>query len=97
MKKTELNGYVYDRYSWVFNEKEWDNIKCLDLKSKYFLQKCCFFGCNVFSVNLLKCVSMNNQECRTRTKKMDINSHKSIFYPYIIWINKCSSSCKKNG
>ena len=25
-----------------------------------------FFGCNVLNVNSLKCVSMNNQECKIR-------------------------------
>ena len=27
-----------------------------------------FFGCNVLNVNPLKCVSMNNQECKLRIK-----------------------------
>ena len=26
-----------------------------------------FFSCNVLNVNPLKCISMNNQECRIRT------------------------------
>ena len=31
---------------------------------KCFLLAVTFFGCNVLIVNQLKCVSMNNQECR---------------------------------
>ena len=37
-----------------------------------FIKKCFFTGmtfasCNVLNVNSLKCVSMNNQECKTRS------------------------------
>ena len=46
------------------------------------------FGCNVLSVNTLKCVSMNNQECKIRIKVIDINNNKPAFYPYSIKINK---------
>ena len=47
-----------------------------------------FFGCNA-----LECVSMNNQECNIRTKIIDINNNKPLFYPYSIEVNKCSGSC----
>ena len=49
-----------------------------------------------FSCNALKCVSMNNQECKIRSEIIDINSNEPIFYPYGIEINKCSGSCNKN-
>ena len=52
-----------------------------------------FFGCNVLNVNPLPCVSKNNQECRIRTKMIDINSNKPSFYPYSIRVNKCSGIC----
>ena len=59
MKKTGLYRYAYDfsvdydaiavddtRHSQVFNEKEWDSIKCLDLFLKIFVVAMTFFGCN---------------------------------------------------
>ena len=51
------------------------------------------FGCNVLNVNLLKCVSMNNQECKIRKKIIDINNNEPSFYPYSIEVNKCSGRC----
>ena len=36
---------------------------------------------------------MNNQECKIRTKIVDINNNEPTFYPYSIKINKCSGSC----
>ena len=50
-------------------------------------------GCNVLSVNPLKCDSMNNQECKVRPKIININSNASLFYPYSVQISKWSSSC----
>ena len=35
---------------------------------------------------------MNNQKCRVRPEVIHINKE-SIFYPYSILVNKCSSSC----
>ena len=42
-----------------------------------FIKKCFFtaipfFSYNVLNVNSLECVSMNNQECKTRTKIINI-------------------------
>ena len=49
------------------------------------------FGCNLSSVNSLKCVSMNNQEYKVRP---DIgNSNESVFFPFSIKISKCGGSC----
>ena len=52
-----------------------------------------FFGCNVLSVNPLKYVSMNNQECRVRPEIINVNSNEPLFYPYCIEVNKCIGSC----
>ena len=52
-----------------------------------------FFGCNVLNINSLKCVSMNNQECKIRPKIINVNSNEPLFYPYSILISKCSGSC----
>ena len=68
-----------------------------------FIKKCffvaiTFFRSNVLNVNSLnanplKCVSMNNQECKIRTKIIDIQNNEPSFYPYSIEVNKCSGSC----
>ena len=62
-----------------------------------------FFSCNISSVNPLnvvslnaiplKCVSINNQECKVRPEIININSNKPLFYPYSIKVNKYSGSC----
>ena len=40
----------------------------------------------------LECVPMNNQECKIRTKIIDVNNNESSFYPFSISVNKCSCS-----
>ena len=52
-----------------------------------------FFGCNVLSVNPLKCVSMNNQECKVKPETININSNEPFLYPYSIEISKYSGTC----
>ena len=36
---------------------------------------------------------MNNQECKARTKIININNNGPVFYPFSIKVNKCSGSC----
>ena len=50
--------------------------------------KMCFFTRLVFlstltSINLLSCISMNNQECRIRPQIVNINS-KEPFFPLVL-------------
>ena len=52
-----------------------------------------FFNFNPSNVNSLECFSMNNQKCKTRTKIININNNKSLFYPFSIKVNKGSGSC----
>ena len=52
-----------------------------------------FFGCSVLNINLLRCVSMSNQECKIRPKIINANSNEPSFYPYSIKIDKYSGSC----
>ena len=52
-----------------------------------------FFNFNPSNVNSLEFVSMNNQECKTRTKIININNNERVFYPFSIKANKCSGSC----
>ena len=46
-----------------------------------------------FSYSALKCVSINNQECKIRPQITNINNNEPSFYLYSIKINKCSGIC----
>ena len=52
-----------------------------------------YFSFNLSNVNFMECVSMNYQECRTRTKIINISNNESLFYPFSIKVNKTSGSC----
>ena len=58
-----------------------------------FISAMMFFGCNLSSVNPLKCISMNNQECKVRPQIVNVNSDEPVFYPFRIETSKCSGSC----
>ena len=62
-----------------------------------FIKKCfftamAFFHFNLSNINSLKCVSMNNQECKIRPEIISLNTNEPLFSPYSIKINKCKSS-----
>ena len=57
-----------------------------------FISALIYFG-NLSSVNSLKCVSLNNQECKVRPEIVHINSNNSIFYPFSTKVNKCNGNC----
>ena len=46
-----------------------------------------FFRCNA-----LKCVLMNDQECKVSTRIINMNSNEPSFYPYSVKISKCSGN-----
>ena len=48
---------------------------------------------SLLSATSLNCISMKNQECKTRPQVININSNNPIFYPFSIKINKCSGNC----
>ena len=67
-----------------------------------FIKKVFFTGFEILSgVNplsalistSLKCVSMNNQECKVRPEIVNVNSDEPVFYPFSIKTSKCSGSC----
>ena len=60
---------------------------------KVFFRALTFFSFNLLNLNSLECVSVSNQECRTRTKIININNNEPVFYPFRIKVNKCSGSC----
>ena len=58
---------------------------------KVFVVAITYFSSNVLSVNSLECISMKNQECKTR--EVIINND-YMLYPYSIKGNKCNGNCK---
>ena len=36
------------------------------------------------SINPLKCISMNNRECKVRPEIVNVNSNEPVFYPFSI-------------
>ena len=58
-----------------------------------FISAMMFFSRNLLSVNSLKCISINNQECKVRLEIVNVNSDEPIFYPFNIKTCKCSDSC----
>ena len=60
---------------------------------KMFFLAMTFFYFDPLNASPLETVSMNNQECRTRAKIMNVNNNEPVFYPFSIRVNKCSGSC----
>ena len=62
-----------------------------------FVKKVFFVGLAILSdftnANPMSCISMKNQECKTRPQVVNVNSNNPIFYPFSIKINKCSGNC----
>ena len=58
-----------------------------------FVSTMMLFAWNLSSVNLLKCVSMKNQYCKSRLEIVNANSNKSVFHPFSIKTSRCSGSC----
>ena len=62
-----------------------------------FVKKWFFTGLALLStltsVNLLSCISINNQKCKVRPQI--VNVYEPVFYPFSIKISKRSGSCNK--
>ena len=41
----------------------------------------------------LSCISMKNQECKTRRQVINVNGDEPVFFPFCIETSKCSGSC----
>ena len=74
-------------------EKKQNSIKMFRSAKQMLISVIMFFSCDLSSVNLLKCVSVNNQKCKVRSEIVNVNSNKSIFFPFSIKKSKCSGSC----
>ena len=61
------------------------------------VKKVFFLGLTTLSdftnANSLNCISMKNQECKTRPQVINVNSNNPIFYPVSIKISKCCGYC----
>ena len=62
-----------------------------------FVLKEFFIGLTVLSgftnASSLSCISIINQECKTRPRIVNVNSNSPIFYPFSIKLSKCSGNC----
>ena len=66
-----------------------------EFAKQIFISPMMFFGCNLSSVNPLKCVLMSNLECKIRPEIVNVNSDEPTFYLDSVKINKCSGNCNK--
>ena len=61
------------------------------------LKKFFFTGLTILSSftkgNLLSCITMNNQECKTRPQVVNVNADEPVFFLFSIKTSKCSVSC----
>ena len=63
-----------------------------------FIRKAFFTGLTILSsakplnATQLKCISMNNQECKVRPEIASVNSDKPVFHPFSIKTSKWGSS-----
>ena len=62
-----------------------------------YVKKVFFIGLKILldftNANSLSCISINNQECKTRPQVVNVNSNNPIFYPFSIKTSKCSGNC----
>ena len=107
IKKTGFNNYIYD-VSLDYDSIDVDDIldihkyltkrmtqcnKLFGFVKRVFVSAMMFFGCSLYSVNTLECVSINNQECKVRPEIFHVNSNQPVFYPFCIRTSKWSGSC----
>ena len=52
-----------------------------------------FTKANPLNATPLNCISMKNQEYKTRPQVVNVNSNNPIFYPFSIKTSKCSGNC----
>ena len=52
-----------------------------------------FTNANSLNAISLSCISMNNQECKTRPQVINVDGDETVFFPFSIGTRKCSGSC----
>ena len=69
----------------------------MSMKIFRFVKKVFFVGLTILSsfknASSLNCISMSNQECKTRLQVINVNSNNPIFYPFSVKTSKCSGNC----
>ena len=62
-----------------------------------FVKKVLFIGLTILSsstnANSLSCISMNNQDCKTRPQVVNSNGDKPVLFSFSIKTSKCSGNC----
>ena len=53
-----------------------------------------FTNANSLNAIPLSCISMSNQECKTRPQVINVNGDELMFFQFSIEASKCSGSCK---
>ena len=51
-----------------------------------------FAKANSLNAIPLSCISMSNQECKTRPQIVNVNGDEPVFFPFSIETSKCSGS-----
>ena len=51
------------------------------------------FLSSLTTINLMSCISMNNQECKGRPGIVNLNRDEPAFFPFSIKASKCSDNC----
>ena len=52
-----------------------------------------FTNAKCLNAILLSCISMSNQECKTRPQVINVERDEPVFFPFSIKTSKCSGSC----
>ena len=52
-----------------------------------------FTSVNSLSEIPLSCISMKNQECKSRPEIINVNGNNPVFHPFSIKTNKCRGNC----
>ena len=60
---------------------------------RVFVSVMIVFGCNLSSLNLLECFSMNNQECKVKPKIVNFNSDEPVFFLFSVRASNRSGIC----
>ena len=60
---------------------------------RIFILAMIFCGCDLSSMNSLKCISISNPECKVRPEIVNVNGKEPVFYPFSIKTSKPSSNC----
>ena len=59
----------------------------LKFVKQIFISAMMSFSCNILNVNSLECVSMSNQECKSRPEIINVNRDEPSFYPCSVKIS----------